>query len=106
MARIPRVGCDNRGGAAPGVSPLRTVRRAWRGGSGASDPFFGLLVRHRGNRSRAVEEERDHPPELVEAALEHAVGNRVEAAYARSDLFERRRVLMGDWAAYLAGGDG
>ena len=27
----------------------------------------------------------------------------VEAAYARSDLFERRRELMNDWAAYLAG---
>ena len=27
----------------------------------------------------------------------------VEAAYARSDLFERRRQLMDDWAGYLAG---
>ena len=26
-----------------------------------------------------------------------------EAAYRRTDLFERRRRLMGDWAAYLAG---
>ena len=32
------------------------------------------------------------------------VRNRVEAAYARSDLFERRRVLMDDWARYLAQG--
>ena len=31
------------------------------------------------------------------------VRNQVEAAYARSDLFERRRVLMDDWATYLAG---
>ena len=30
------------------------------------------------------------------------VRNRVEAAYARSDLFERRRRLMDDWAGYLA----
>ena len=29
-------------------------------------------------------------------------GNQTEAAYARSDLFERRRRLMGDWAEYLA----
>ena len=28
--------------------------------------------------------------------------NKVEAAYARSDLFERRRLLMDDWARYLA----
>ena len=31
------------------------------------------------------------------------VQNKVEAAYARSDLFERRRRLMDDWAAYLDG---
>ena len=31
------------------------------------------------------------------------VQNKVEAAYALSDLFERRRRLMDDWAAYLAG---
>ena len=47
-------------------------------------------------------EETDHPREVVEAALAHAVRNRVEAAYARSDLFERRRRLMDEWAAYLA----
>ena len=40
----------------------------------------------------------------VEAALAHVVGNRTEAAYARRDLFERRRHLMSDWAAYLDGG--
>ena len=40
---------------------------------------------------------------MIEAAVAHVVCNRVEAAYARSDLFERRRVLMDDWARYLAG---
>ena len=48
-------------------------------------------------------EETDHPREVIEAALAHVVRNRVEAAYARSDLFERRRRLMYDWADYLAG---
>ncbi len=47
-------------------------------------------------------EETDHPREVVEAALAHVVRNQVEAAYARSDLFERRRRLMDEWAAYLA----
>ena len=47
-------------------------------------------------------EETDHLREVIEAALAHVVRNRVEAAYARSDLFERRRRLMDDWAAYLA----
>ena len=48
-------------------------------------------------------EETDHPREVIEAALAHVVQNKVEAAYARSDLFERRRLLMDDWATYLEG---
>ncbi len=48
-------------------------------------------------------EETDHPREVIEAALAHVIQNKVEAAYARSDLFERRRRLMEDWAAYLDG---
>ena len=51
-------------------------------------------------------EQTDHPREVIEAALAHVVRNKVEAAYARSDLFERRRVLMDDWARYLAQGIG
>ncbi|MCY3843633.1 MAG: site-specific integrase, partial [Acidobacteria bacterium] len=46
-------------------------------------------------------EETDHPREVIEAALAHVVQNKVEAAYARSDLFERRRRLMDDWSEYL-----
>ena len=46
-------------------------------------------------------EETDHPREVIEAALAQVVQNQAEAAFARSDLFERRR-LMNDWAAYLA----
>ena len=48
-------------------------------------------------------EQADHPREVIEAALAHVVQNKVEAAYARSDLFERRRRLMDDWEAYLNG---
>ena len=51
-------------------------------------------------------EETNHPREVIEAALAHVVRNRVEAAYARSDLFERRRILMDDWSRYLAQGTG
>ena len=51
-------------------------------------------------------EETDHRREVVEAALAHVVTNKVEAAYARSDLFERRRRLMDDWAVYLSGAHG
>ena len=48
-------------------------------------------------------EQTNTPREVVEAALAHTVRNPTEAAYARSDLFARRRRLMDDWAAYLAG---
>ena len=47
-------------------------------------------------------EETDHPREVVEAALAHVVLNKVEAAYRRSDLFDRRRRLMQDWDDYLS----
>ena len=46
-------------------------------------------------------DETDHPREVIEAALAHVVPNKVKAAYARSDLFERRLLLMVDWAATL-----
>ena len=48
----------------------------------------------------------DTPWAVGEAALAHNVGNSTEAAYARSDLFERRRILMEAWAEYLGGGAG
>lgn len=37
---------------------------------------------------------------VVEMALAHAIGDKVEAAYRRGDLFEKRRRLMGAWAAF------
>ena len=36
-------------------------------------------------------------------ALAHSIPNAVEAAYRRGNLFEKRRQLMNDWAAYLYG---
>ena len=48
-------------------------------------------------------ETTDHRREVIEAALAHAVANQTEAAYARSDLFERRRHLRDEWAEYLDG---
>ena len=41
--------------------------------------------------------------EVAEASLAHVVKNQVEAAYARSDLLERRREVLQKWADYLAG---
>ena len=49
-----------------------------------------------------VAERTKFPGEVAEMALAHAVGNRVEAAYRRSDLFERRRRIMAEWAKFCA----
>ncbi|TCP93746.1 integrase [Sphingomonas sp. PP-CE-1A-559] len=46
-------------------------------------------------------EQTSHPREVIEFALAHVIKDKAEAAYARSDLFEKRRALMDDWAAYL-----
>jgi integrase len=45
------------------------------------------------------------PKEVPELALAHAVGSAVEAAYQRSDLFERRRALMQSWGEWCMGAE-
>ena len=45
-------------------------------------------------------ERTTYPRELAEMALAHAVGNQVEQSYARSNLLEKRRAMMDDWANF------
>jgi integrase len=45
-----------------------------------------------------------YPNHVVEMALAHVIGNKVEAAYRRGDLFERRRRLMAEWERYCTMG--
>jgi integrase len=40
------------------------------------------------------------PNEVCEAALAHTIENKTEAAYRRTDLFEKRRRLMQTWAQF------
>jgi integrase len=47
-------------------------------------------------------ERTNYPDFVVEKALAHVVADKVEAAYRRGDLFEKRRRLMDDWSAYCA----
>jgi integrase len=47
-------------------------------------------------------EQTAYPSEVVEMALSHTITNRVEAAYRRGDLIEKRRRLMAEWAKYCA----
>ena len=46
-------------------------------------------------------ERTTYPRDVAEMALAHTIGDKVEAAYRRGDLFEKRRRMMRDWAAFL-----
>jgi integrase len=47
-------------------------------------------------------ERTNYPNHVVEMALAHVVGDKVEAAYRRADLFEKRRKLMSDWTKFCS----
>ena len=47
-------------------------------------------------------ERTNYPNHVVEMALAHAIGDKVEAAYRRGDLFDKRRALMDAWAQFCA----
>ena len=47
-------------------------------------------------------ERTNFPSEVAEMALAHTVSNKVEQAYRRGDLFERRRHMMAAWATFSA----
>jgi integrase len=47
-----------------------------------------------------AEERTNYPREVAEQALAHTIGSAVERAYRRTDLFEKRRRLMAEWARY------
>ena len=48
-----------------------------------------------------AQERTNIPREVCEAALAHTVKDKAKAAYARSDLFEKRRALMDAWSRFL-----
>ncbi len=47
-------------------------------------------------------ERTNYPRDVAEMALAHAIGDKVEAAYRRGDLFDKRRLMMADWAKFLS----
>jgi integrase len=48
-------------------------------------------------------ERTNFPRDVAEMALAHTIGDKVEAAYRRGDLFEKRRQLMEAWAKFCGG---
>lgn len=49
-----------------------------------------------------VSEHTTYPRELAEQALAHAIENKVEAAYRRGDVLEKRRIMMREWGEFLS----
>ena len=45
-------------------------------------------------------EQTNYPHAVMEAALAHTLKDKTEAAYSRTDLFDKRRALMNDWSKF------
>ena len=87
-----------------------------RRGGGLSNMAFAMLMRRFGvdavphgmrtSFRNWTLEQTSTPWAVAEAALAHTLGDSVASAYARSDLFEKRRVLMQAWGDYTLPADG
>lgn len=87
---------------------MRTVHDAdlKAGSAGFVDAKSGEIAVPHGTRSSFKVWASEHTSfdwNLSEAALWHKLGSKVEQAYARSDMVEKRRQMMSDWAAFLTG---
>lgn len=99
-----------RGGALSDMSLSATMRRMQEaevkaGRKGWLDPDSGRpAVPHRLRSTfRVYCAERGVDRDMAELCLAHSVGSSVERAYQRSDMVERRRALMSEWAAFCHG---
>jgi integrase len=87
------------------VSPVKKGRPLSDAALAAVLERMGVDVTVHGFRSTFRDwagETTPHAREVIEAALAHRLRDKAEAAYARGDLFQKRRKLMEDWADYLA----
>ena len=95
-------------------SPDAYVFASSRQGKSLSNMAMSMLLRRMGRDDLTVHgfrstfrdwtaESTSYPREVAEAALAHVLADKVEAAYRRGDLFEKRRRLMEDWAGFCLG---
>ena len=87
---------------------MRSIHEADQkaGGKGFVDPATGDQAVPHGLRSTFrtwVAERTTFDGDLAEVALFHKVGSKVQQAYARSDMVERRRAMMAAWCGFLSG---
>lgn len=111
LGALPRVhGVDlvfpaPRGGALSDGTLNAIIKRMNAESTRWIDPKDGRTVVAHGFRSTFrdwASERTAFPRDVAEMALAHAIGDKVEAAYRRGELFEKRRSMMNKWAAFLA----
>ncbi len=94
-----------------GSEPVQLVFPGIRTGKPMSDMTLGAVLKRMGRHDATAHgfrssfrdwaaEATSFPREVCEQALAHTPANKVEAAYRRGDLFEKRRQLMTAWSAY------
>ena len=98
-------------GAIPKTDEMSPVFLAPKGGI-LSDMALTALMRRmkvnavpHGFRSTFrdwVSERTTYPRDLAEQALAHAIENKVEAAYRRGDMLEKRRIMMEEWGEFVS----
>ena len=89
------------GGRLSDMSLAMAPRRSgWRTDEGETLTLHGTA---RSSFPDWAAEYSSHPSEVCEMALAHAVGDKVEAANQRGDLFAKRIALMNDWGAFCEG---
>ena len=103
LSKVVKLGSEPEGFVFPGA----------RRGKPLSSMAMAMLLARTGHDDLTVHgfrstfrqwcaEHTNAPRELAETALAHALRDKVEAAYQRGDLMEKRRRLMSDWAAFCA----
>jgi len=83
-----------------GLSSFSVAANAMNGANSMNVGDYGDYVPH-GFRSSFRDwaaEETSFSREVCEMALAHSIGNKVESAYRRGDLFEKRKLMMSSWA--------
>jgi hypothetical protein len=94
---------DSPAGKAPDIG-----REFYISGAGLRTTLAALAccsLNQHGSRSTFrdwASERTNYPRDVTEMALAHAIGDKVEAAYRRGDLFEKRQRMMADWAIFCS----
>jgi integrase len=99
---------------ARGINRLKPLQIVCSPASNASNMALLMLLRRMEVESATVHgfrssfrdwaaEQTGFPCEMIEAALAHATGSKVEAAYLRTDHFDKRKLLLDAWGRYCTG---